>query len=99
MMGGKVAKFGIFSPAVIVAKVVLGEQKLNKVCRRVCVYVYTCVCVLVWTGFVEGEGRDGGLGGVVGWCQPSNRGFTDTHTFNKTKPNINNRLSRQHTYT
>ena len=31
MMGGKVAKFGIFSPAVIVAKVLLGEQKLNKV--------------------------------------------------------------------
>lgn len=31
MMGGKVAKFGIFSPAVIVAKIVLGEQKLNKV--------------------------------------------------------------------
>lgn len=31
MMGGKVAKFGFFSPAVIVAKVLLGEQKLNKV--------------------------------------------------------------------
>jgi hypothetical protein len=31
MMGGKVAKFGIFSPAVIVAKIVLGEQKLNKI--------------------------------------------------------------------
>lgn len=35
MMAGKVAKFGFFSPAVIVAKVLLGEQKLNKV--RVCV--------------------------------------------------------------
>ncbi len=33
MMGGKVAKFGFFSPAVIVAKVVLGEKDLNKVCR------------------------------------------------------------------
>lgn len=31
MMGGKVAKFGIFSPAVVVAKILLGEQKLNKV--------------------------------------------------------------------
>lgn len=31
MMGGKVAKFGFFSPAVIVAKIVLGEKKLNKV--------------------------------------------------------------------
>ena len=31
MMGGKVAKFGFFSPAVIVAKVVLGEKDLNKV--------------------------------------------------------------------
>ena len=31
MMAGKVAKFGIFSPAVIVAKIVLGEKDLNKV--------------------------------------------------------------------
>ncbi len=29
-MGGKMSKFGIFSPAVYVAKAVLGEQKLNK---------------------------------------------------------------------
>jgi hypothetical protein len=31
MMGGKVAKFGIFSPAVIAAKIILGETKLNKI--------------------------------------------------------------------
>mmetsp|Transcript_8059 Transcript_8059/g.15180 ORF Transcript_8059/g.15180 Transcript_8059/m.15180 type:complete len:130 (+) Transcript_8059:160-549(+) len=30
MMGGKKAKFGIFSPAVYVAKIALGEAKLNK---------------------------------------------------------------------
>lgn len=30
LYGGKKAKFGIFSPAVYVAKVVLGESKLNK---------------------------------------------------------------------
>jgi len=30
-MGGKQSKFGIFSPAVIVAKTVLGEAKLNKI--------------------------------------------------------------------
>lgn len=30
-MGGKMSKFGIFSPAVIVAKTVLGEAKLNKI--------------------------------------------------------------------
>lgn len=30
MMGGKKAKFGIFSPAVYIAKIVLGEPKLNK---------------------------------------------------------------------
>jgi hypothetical protein len=29
-MGGKMSKFGIFSPAVYAAKAVLGEQKLNK---------------------------------------------------------------------
>lgn len=46
MMGGKVAKFGIFSPAVIVAKVVLGEKELNKVGREegqmVAWVVYRC---------------------------------------------------------
>jgi hypothetical protein len=31
MMGGKKAKFGIFSPAVYVAKIALGEAKLNKI--------------------------------------------------------------------
>jgi hypothetical protein len=31
MMGGKKAKFGIFSPAVYVAKIGLGEAKLNKI--------------------------------------------------------------------
>ena len=31
MMGGKVAKFGVFSPAVYGAKAVLGTDKLNKV--------------------------------------------------------------------
>jgi len=30
-MGGKQSKFGIFSPAVILAKTVLGEGKLNKI--------------------------------------------------------------------
>jgi hypothetical protein len=30
-MGGNNAAFGIFSPAVYVAKLVLGEAKLNKV--------------------------------------------------------------------
>jgi hypothetical protein len=30
MMGGKMSKFGIFSPAVYAAKIVLGEDKLNK---------------------------------------------------------------------
>ena len=30
-MGGKMSKFGIFSPAVYAAKVVLGEKKLEKV--------------------------------------------------------------------
>jgi len=30
-MMGKIAKFGIFSPAVIVAKLALGEPKLNKI--------------------------------------------------------------------
>ena len=29
-MGGKMAKFGIFSPAVYGAKFVLGQEKLNK---------------------------------------------------------------------
>ena len=29
-MGGKMSKFGIFSPAVIAAKFILGEAKLNK---------------------------------------------------------------------
>ena len=48
MMGGKVAKFGFFSPAVIVAKIVLGEQKLNKVCVCVCVCVCLYVCVSDW---------------------------------------------------
>ena len=28
---GKIAKFGIFSPAVVAAKAVLGEKELNKV--------------------------------------------------------------------
>lgn len=28
---GKVSKFGIFSPSVIVAKIILGEPKLNKI--------------------------------------------------------------------
>jgi len=54
MMAGKVAKFGFFSPAVIVAKVLLGEQKLNKV--RVCVD--------------GEEGREGRRGSVLerrGW--------------------------------
>ena len=31
MMGGKMAKFGIFSPAVYAAKIALGEKKLNQV--------------------------------------------------------------------
>jgi len=31
IMMGKIAKFGIFSPAVVVAKAVLGEKDLNKV--------------------------------------------------------------------
>ena len=31
LYGGKKAKFGIFSPAVYIAKLVLGESKLNKV--------------------------------------------------------------------
>jgi hypothetical protein len=30
-MGGKMSKFGIFSPAVYAAKFILGEAKLNKV--------------------------------------------------------------------
>lgn len=30
MMGGKKAKFGIFSPAVYAAKIAIGEKKLNK---------------------------------------------------------------------
>ena len=30
MAGGKMAKFGIFSPAVYVAKLVLGDKKLEK---------------------------------------------------------------------
>lgn len=30
-MGGKMSKFGIFSPAVYAAKLVLGEKKLEKV--------------------------------------------------------------------
>ena len=30
-MGGKMSKFGIFSPAVYAAKWVLGEAKLNKI--------------------------------------------------------------------
>jgi hypothetical protein len=30
-MGGKQSKFGIFSPAVLAAKAVLGEGKLNKI--------------------------------------------------------------------
>ena len=30
-MGGKTAKFGIFSPAVIVAKTIIGETKFNKI--------------------------------------------------------------------
>ena len=47
MMGGKVAKFGFFSPAVIVAKVVLGEKDLNKVGGMGDGCVYTCVCICV----------------------------------------------------
>uniref|UniRef100_A0A7S2P0D0 Uncharacterized protein n=1 Tax=Leptocylindrus danicus TaxID=163516 RepID=A0A7S2P0D0_9STRA len=31
MMGGKMAKFGVFSPAVYAAKFALGEKKLNQV--------------------------------------------------------------------
>lgn len=31
IMMGKIAKFGIFSPAVVAAKAVLGEKELNKV--------------------------------------------------------------------
>jgi hypothetical protein len=31
MRMGNVAKFGVFSPAVIVAKLVLGQEKLNKI--------------------------------------------------------------------
>lgn len=31
LMGGNKAKFGIFSPAVVAAKFVLGDAKLNKV--------------------------------------------------------------------
>lgn len=31
MMGGKKAKFGVFSPAVYIAKFTLGEPKLNKI--------------------------------------------------------------------
>lgn len=34
-MGGKVSKFGIFSPAVIGAKVALGESRLNKLRGKV----------------------------------------------------------------
>lgn len=34
MVSGNKANFGIFSPAVVVAKVVLGEAKLNKVCDQ-----------------------------------------------------------------
>jgi hypothetical protein len=37
-MGGKMSKFGIFSPAVYAAKLILGEAKLNK--------VYECVIIL-----------------------------------------------------
>lgn len=32
---GKMSKFGIFSPAVVVAKVALGEARLNKVRGKV----------------------------------------------------------------
>lgn len=32
---GKVSKFGIFSPAVIAAKVALGETRLNKIRGKV----------------------------------------------------------------
>lgn len=35
-MGGNNAAFGIFSPAVYVAKLVLGEAKLNKVTNAAC---------------------------------------------------------------
>ena len=31
MMGGKKAKFGVFSPAVYIAKFALGQAKLNKI--------------------------------------------------------------------
>ena len=31
MMGGKMAKFGVFSPAVYGAKIALGEARLNKI--------------------------------------------------------------------
>jgi len=31
MMGGKMSKFGVFSPAVYAAKIALGEAKLNKI--------------------------------------------------------------------
>lgn len=32
MMGGNKAAFGLFSPAVVVAKFALGDAKFNKVC-------------------------------------------------------------------
>ena len=34
-MGGKTAKFGVFSPAVIVAKTLIGETKFNKIRGKV----------------------------------------------------------------
>jgi hypothetical protein len=34
MVSGNKANFGLFSPAVVVAKFVLGEAKLNKVCNQ-----------------------------------------------------------------
>jgi len=31
MMGGKKSKFGIFSPAVYIAKIALGDKRFNKI--------------------------------------------------------------------
>lgn len=86
MMGGKVAKFGIFSPAVIVAKVVLGEKDLNKVCvcvfagggrGRVWNYVCKCVCA-VYDAADRSAGFLFGLG-VARFVDQSTRGLSFLH--------------------
>ncbi len=56
---GKVSKFGIFSPAVIAAKVALGESRLNKIRGKVRAQHLLHVAKLKCPALAKGAGGDG----------------------------------------